>query len=147
MNRRDFIKSSCIACSSISFTAVLLQSCTAVRHASGELVENGLLVGLDNFVLPPNGFRTYLIVRHDELQYPICIYRLNANEFSALYMQCTHQGTELQVSGDLLTCPAHGSEFDKFGKVVQAPAASDLRSFPVTIVDNKKLFIDLRKQS
>ena len=32
-------------------------------------------------------------------------------QFTAIWMECSHQGTRLQVYGDVLQCPAHGSEF------------------------------------
>lgn len=92
------------------------------------------------------GYHAYVIAAHDSLTFPICIYRIDDNTYSALLMECTHQGAELQVSGDHLTCPAHGSEFDRWGKVQQAPAISDLRRFPVT-VSGEQLFIDLRKRT
>jgi Rieske Fe-S protein len=61
-------------------------------------------------------------------------------------MQCTHQGTELQASGDVLQCPAHGSEFNNKGQVTNGPADNGLRTFPITVT-NTELLIDLRKQS
>jgi Rieske Fe-S protein len=61
-------------------------------------------------------------------------------------MKCTHQGTELNASGEFLQCPAHGSEFNSNGKVRSGPADKDLRTFPV-VVSSNELFIDLRKQS
>jgi len=145
MDRKTFIKASCLACTSISFLGTILESCTTVKYAGGELNENGMLLDLKEFETK-KGYRSYVIARHDNLQYPICVYRINETQYNALLMQCTHQGAELQVSGDQLTCPAHGSEFDKWGKVLQSPAPADLRSFPVTIRSDR-LFIDLRKQS
>lgn len=145
MDRRDFIKKGCIACSSLGLLSAVLAGCAPVRYTSGKLVENGLLVDPAEFS-SKGGPRSYLIVRHEDLQYPICVYRLGEQEYSALLMKCTHQGAELQVAGDQLVCPAHGSEFDKRGKLMQAPASSDLRSFPVTVLNNQ-LFIDLRNKS
>ncbi len=52
-------------------------------------------------------------------------------------MKCTHQGTELQVFGDKLQCPAHGSAFNYRGKVENGPANTSLRTFPVTIHNNE----------
>lgn len=143
MNRKTFLKHGCFACISTSFLLTALESCTAVKYSTGKLTDNGILVSLDDF---SSGNKTlpYIIIRNDALQFPVCIYRIGANNYSALLMQCSHQGAELQVAGDRLVCPAHGSEFDKQGHVMQAPAASDLRKFPVTISDNT-LFIDLRK--
>ena len=61
-------------------------------------------------------------------------------------MKCAHQGAELQASGDVLQCPAHGSEFNNKGIVTNGPASTNLRTFTVTVTNNE-LFIDLRKQS
>ena len=88
-------------------------------------------------------YRSFIIVRNDALQYPVCVYRVSDNEYSALWMRCTHQGTELQASGDRLQCTAHGSEFDNKGSVKTGPADRSLRSFPVTVSSNQ-LFIDMR---
>ena len=76
-------------------------------------------------------------MQNEILQHPICIYRFNENTFKALLMKCTHQGAELQVFGDKLQCPAHGSEFNNQGEVKDGPADHDLRTFPITISDNQ----------
>lgn len=146
MNRRDFISDSCKACLSATVLGSMLGSCTGTRYAAGRLNNDGLLVPLDEFVSKQgNGYRTFIIVRNDALQYPICVYRFGDKEYSALWMRCSHQGAELQASGDMLQCPAHGSEFSNKGQVTNGPADTDLRSFPVTLL-NKELFIDLRKK-
>lgn len=146
MNRKDFITMTCLACSSITLLSSFIESCTTVRYASGALNENGILVDVKEFDAKKDGKRKYVVVRNEELQFPVCVYRTDDNNYTAVLMQCTHQGAELQVSGDQLTCPAHGSEFDQTGKVTQGPAAQDLRSFPVS-VQGEQLFIDLRKRS
>ena len=87
--------------------------------------------------------REYIIVRNDKLEFPIYLYRFSETEYSALLMKCTHQGNELNASGDHLHCSAHGSEFNNKGIVAQGPAEKNLRAFKVT-VDNQKIFIDLR---
>jgi len=146
MDRRDFIKNSCTACLSATMISGMLSSCAATRYISGTLGEDGLFVDTNEFVTKQNGkpvYRSFIIVRNDTLQYPICVYRFNDNEYSALWMRCTHQGTELQASGDRLQCTAHGSEFDNKGLVKNGPADRSLRSFPVT-VSNNQLFIDMR---
>lgn len=78
-----------------------------------------------------------MVVQNDILQYPVCVYRINENEYTALWMQCTHQGAELQVFGDKLQCPAHGSDFTNTGIVQSGPADRKLRTFPVTIEANQ----------
>ena len=146
MDRREFIKNSCTACLSVTIIGTAISSCTATRYISGTLGNDGLFVDANEFVTKQNGktvYRSFIIVRNDALQYPVCVYRVNDNEYSALWMRCTHQGTELQASGDRLQCTAHGSEFDNKGSVKTGPADRSLRSFPVT-VSNNQLFIDMR---
>lgn len=146
MDRREFIKNSCTACLSATVIGTVISSCNATSYISGTLEKDGLFVDADEFVTKQNGkpvYRSFVIVRNDALQYPVCVYRFNEGEYAALWMRCTHQGTELQASGDRLQCTAHGSEFDNKGLVKTGPADKSLRSFPVT-VSNNQLFIDLR---
>ncbi|MBI2522406.1 MAG: FAD-dependent oxidoreductase [Bdellovibrio sp.] len=63
----------------------------------------------------------------------IAAYKNNNNEFSFLSAVCPHLGgivhwNSVEKSWD---CPCHGSRFNKFGKVIEGPAWSDLESiFP-----------------
>lgn len=146
MERRKFIINSCTACLSASGMAGIMSSCTSTRYISGTLGKDGLTVDTNEFITKQNNkttYRSYIIVRNEALQYPICVYRFSDKEYSALWMRCTHQGTELQASGDYLQCTAHGSEFNNKGTVKTGPADRNLRNFPVT-VSNNQLFIDLR---
>lgn len=127
----------------------LLESCQTIRQIAGTLTHDGILVPLSEFARRQGDevrYHPYLIVRNDAIQYPICVYHFANQTYTALYMQCSHLGAELQVSGERLTCPAHGSEFDNKGQVQQGPADEALRSFPVSI-SGEELFIDLRKKS
>lgn len=146
MNRKDFIINSCAACLSATALSGLLSSCKSTQYISGRLNKDGVLLDTDEFKITRKGkttYRSFIIVRNEALQYPICLYRFSDNEYSALWMRCTHQGTELQASGDRVQCTAHGSEFDNKGRVKTGPADKSLRTFPVSIFNNE-LFIDLR---
>jgi len=146
MDRRKFIRNSCTACLTATALGGILSSCTATKYISGTLGKDGLSVDMNEFEVKQKGrttHRSFIIIRNEALQYPICVYRLNENEYSALWMRCTHQGAELQASGDVLQCTAHGSEFDHKGTVKNGPADRNLLNFPVT-VSNNQLFIDLR---
>ncbi len=146
MDRRKFIINSCSACLSAVALSQVLTSCAGTRFTSGTLGKDGLTIGLDEFVAHQSGrqsYRSFIIVRNEALQYPVYVFRFSDREYSALWMQCTHQGTELQASGDRLVCTAHGSEFNNRGTVENGPASRNLRNFPVQ-VSGKELFIDLR---
>lgn len=146
MDRRKFIQAGCTACLSAAALAGLLSSCSTTRYITGKLATDGLFVNADEFKIRKKrneSYRSFIIIRNDALQYPVCVYRFSDSEYSALWMRCSHQGSELQASGDFLQCPAHGSEFSNKGKVTNGPADKDLRTFPVTVNKNE-LFIDLR---
>lgn len=148
MKRREFIVSGCNACLAATALGSLFSSCNPTLYIPGKLNQDGILVDTAEFNTTQNGkktFRQYIIVRNDDLKFPICVYRFNESDYSALWMQCAHQGAEVQVAGSYLQCPAHGSEYDNRGRVTNGPATNDLRTFPVT-VNNHQLFIDLRKK-
>lgn len=124
----------------------LLSGCQSTHYTQGVIEKDGISVLRSEFTYLKKDrpvTRPYIIVRNDQMTFPICLYRFSDNQYTALLMKCTHQGSELNVSGDHLHCPSHGSEFDSTGKVTQGPAEEDLRSFKVTS-DSEKIFIDLR---
>jgi Rieske Fe-S protein len=146
MNRKDFFRNCGFACLGTSVFPALLQGCSVVKILGANIVGSDLVVPVSDFddsKGKQNGFRKYILVQNDQLQYPLCIYRFSENEYSALWMRCTHQGTELQVFGDKLQCPAHGSEFSNRGQVQNGPADQPLKTFPVTKV-NDQLIISLK---
>lgn len=139
MDRRKFISTSCISCLSGGAMLSLLNSCAVSKVVSASISGSDMIVPLSYFDLKKgkeNGFKSYVVVQNEILQHPICVYRFNETTFTALLMKCTHQGAELQVFGDKLQCPAHGSEFNNHGKVEGGPAEIALRTFPIEISDN-----------
>lgn len=145
MDRRIFTKT-CISCVAGVLAAPILNGCQSTYYTSGTLETNGLSVPKSEFTYVKNNrsvTRDYIIVRNEKLEFPIYLYRFSDSEYSALLMKCTHQGNELNASGDHLHCSAHGSEFNYKGIVSNGPAEKNLRSFRVTTGD-EKIFIDLR---
>lgn len=148
MERREFLINTCSLCIGAAGFSVALSGCKATKYVSGSFNNDGLLVGVNEFLKkerPDPIYHPYIIVRNEELKYPICVYRFGDNDYSALWMQCAHQGAEVQVIGSHLQCPAHGSEYDNRGNVTNGPAENGLRTFPVTVAQNQ-IFIDLRKK-
>lgn len=145
MDRKEFIIKTCTGCIGVIGLSGLLSSCKATQFATGKLTKDGILIDTKEFALKEKDkYHSYIVVRNDALLFPICVYRFSDRDYTALWMQCAHQGAELNVAGDYLQCPAHGSEYNNRGKVTNGPADRDLRTFPVT-VNNSQLFIDLRK--
>jgi len=146
MNRKTFIKNCGTACLGLSSISFLLQSCSGGKIISAKILDNNLVIDLHEFEIKKKDnifYRKYIIVQNEKLRFPICIYRFSENDFSALYMQCTHQGNELNAYGERLVCSAHGSEFDKRGIVTRGPSEKSLKTFPVQI-HNSSLLIPLK---
>jgi len=145
MNRKKFIKTCGFACLGGMSVAALLPACSPSKVLSAPIEGSDLVVPVSAFETLVKGekqFRPYLVVQNERLQYPICVYRFGDANYTALLMQCTHQGAELQVFGSKLQCPAHGSEFTNTGEVLSSPADKPLRTFPVA-VQNLQLKISL----
>lgn len=143
MERKQFVIKCGAACLGISGLTAFLQSCGSTHVAKSSINNNILTVSKDEFIGPGKSKpRSFIILRPDKLKFPIVVYQRSDNNYSAFLLRCTHQSNELTVNGDILTCSAHGSEFDKKGTVIKGPAEKNLLSFPVRI-DNQNLYIQL----
>ncbi len=142
MKRNEFLKicgGSCVGFVSLPF---LLQGCgSGLHYVDGKVMNNRVQVNKSDFVVT-DGFREHIIIKFASSAFPIVLYRLSESEYSALLLQCSHQGTELSVNGDMLTCSGHGSEFNNRGDVLTGPADAPLITFPVT-TDTKHIYIQL----
>lgn len=64
----------------------------------------------------------------------------------AIDANCTHVRGPLEkgpITGDLVTCPWHGSQFDlRTGEVRRGPATQPVRCYPVR-VENQRLVVEI----
>lgn len=138
MDRKEFLQVCGGACLGIVGLSAFMQSCTTVNYVQIPVVNNQLKIGKTEFVKAEKDktiYRKYVLVKPDNSDFPLVIYRADANRYTALLLKCTHQGAELSVSGDLISCSAHGSEFSNTGEVTNGPADKKLVSYPVTSDD------------
>jgi cytochrome b6-f complex iron-sulfur subunit len=144
MHRKDFIKTCSIFCLGGTALASFLQSCGTSSHvAQSVLSENRIAVKKSEFTEINNKKkieRKYVLVKTEKLEFPVCIYRQNENDYTALYMQCTHRGCELKPNNEYVVCPCHGSEFSNKGIVQNPPAENNLKQFQITS-DNENIYI------
>ena len=147
MNRREFVKHSCVICLSGGLLPAVVSACQSTHYVSGTMESTGIALLKSEFTYQQKDkllTRSYIILQNEKLEFPIYLYRFSENEYSALWMKCTHQGAALQASGDHLQCPSHGSEFNNKGIMSNGPAERNLRSFVVSVLEDK-IFIDLRQ--
>jgi Rieske Fe-S protein len=146
MNRKEFLKTCGFGCLAGITGITLLQSCSSSHILSKEIKGSDILVPISDFEIKKERettYKKYIIIQNELLKSPICVYRFDATDYAAMLMVCTHQGAELQVFGDKLQCPAHGSEFNNRGVLENGPADEDLRKFPI-IIENNILKISLK---
>ncbi len=146
MERREFIRTGCLACLSGSILTVALQGCSSAYYAKQiELKENSLVVKKNEFIeikKEQQNMRNVVVAKYEKLAFPIAVFRLGEDQYSAVYLECTHQGNEVQPHGNYLVCEGHGSEFDNKGQVTQGPAEDPLRTFVVK-TDKENIYISL----
>jgi cytochrome b6-f complex iron-sulfur subunit len=54
--------------------------------------------------------------------------RISSSSFIALGMACTHEGTKVNIIGQIFDCPNHGARFASNGAVTNGPATRPLAS-------------------
>lgn len=143
MERRKFIKTCCYTAIGIPILAATLQSCSAIYYASITKDANRLLVKKSEFWYVKKDKkvnRAFVLVKTERMEFPICLYKMDEDVYSASLMHCTHRGCELNVGGGIYSCPCHGSEFSLTGKVLEGPADRDLKTFK-TDTDNENIYI------
>jgi cytochrome b6-f complex iron-sulfur subunit len=141
MERREFIKNCTLLCAGGIGLSIFIESCGSVYYASSTSDKGKIRVSKAEFLDGKNRERDFVVVRTERLAFPICVYKKD-NNYVGIYMQCSHQGCELNPNKTSLVCPCHGSEFSTSGKVLNPPAENDLKQFNI-ISDNENIYIEL----
>ncbi|MES2382015.1 MAG: Rieske (2Fe-2S) protein [Bacteroidota bacterium] len=146
MDRKEFIKTCGLACLGATALVSLLQSCATNNYFAQTTVnKNQLVLKKSEFISIEKDKmvnRKYVLVKTEKYNFPICVYKTSEENYSALLMECSHKGCELQPHGAYLICPCHGSEFSNTGVVQNPPAEQNLHSFKIT-TDNDNIYIQL----
>lgn len=128
MQRRDFLKTTCSYCLAAGggLLTASLSSCASLPLLDATVVDNAITV-------PRSAFADsdFQILRPNNLLFDIALRKETGGEFRALVLQCTHASNQLTPTGDGYTCAAHGSTFDREGRVTHGPAQLPLRELPV----------------
>lgn len=142
MKRNQFLKTCGWALAGLPFASSVLLSCQSIYYATFEKEDEILIIPLNEFKNEKNNKQRDFVLIQSPYGFPICIYKISQNTYSAALLKCTHRGCELNVGGGIYSCPCHGSEFDTEGKVLEGPADQDLQLFKTT-VDDENIYIYL----
>jgi Rieske Fe-S protein len=134
-----------VACVGSIGIITILQACTSQKHIQNfEYKENKITVKKTEFAGIKKGkyiLLPFIVIKVEQIPFPIAVYKIG-DDYKALYLQCTHQGCELNPFETMLVCPCHGAEFNANGEVTQGPAETNLRTF-ITTHDHDNIYIQL----
>lgn len=146
MDRKQFIKTCGASCLGLAGISLGMSGCASVYSVQGMTTGKTISFPRESFVETKKSgekrARQVVVINVDNLKFPVAVYANGNNKYTALWLKCAHQGNEVSVHGDLLSCSAHGSEYDSSGKVIKGPAKEDLKRFNVRS-DQTTLYIEL----
>jgi len=124
--RRDFLKDALIGITVVGFMPSILVSCsdsTGVDHGT-------IAVNVASLDAEGKGLRSQL---PDGT--PIMVIRRPSSVYVTLQLICQHagcKGNSLQLTGQMIECGCHGSQYDLEGTVIKGPAVKDLVTYKTT---------------
>lgn len=125
LNRREFVASCAIACG-----GALLSGCVSMVTHPVPVTGGRVRISLSKYpeLSKPAGA---IKVQPEGMQEPIYVLASDGG-FTAVSPICTHRGCTVDVSGDRLVCPCHGSTYDREGRVLKGPAQRALQRFALS---------------
>jgi Rieske Fe-S protein len=81
-------------------------------------------------------------IQPNGMEDPVIVLAEPGGGFRALSPICTHRGCTVDVRGERLVCPCHGSTYDRAGTVLRGPAERALTGFAV-MRDGEHLVIEV----
>jgi nitrite reductase/ring-hydroxylating ferredoxin subunit len=131
MQRRDFLRSSCLGCAGLALGAVSLAGCSTLPIVKVEGDGTTLDIPLTAFAES-----TMVVARSPKLSYDVLVLRRTDATYHSLYLRCTHEDQPITATASGLHCPSHGSRFALDGSVEEGPATQALRTFPVDVLQD-----------
>jgi Rieske Fe-S protein len=137
MDRRKFLESICVTVAGTAIVGPLgnltrsskLVNTANARPLDAKDIREIPINLIDAPDLKPVG-GTYDL-EFDDLDRNILIAHVKPNVFTAVDIKCTHAACEVSYDADhtKFYCPCHGSEFDRYGRVLKGPATKPLNYY------------------
>jgi Rieske Fe-S protein len=135
-----------VACAASIGVLTFLQSCSSTKYVTAyKVISNKLSVKRSEFTVIKKGKtiqQSFILLKPENSPFPIALYKLPNDQYKALYLECSHQGCELNAYETTLVCPCHGAEFNTKGEVTQGPAELPLKTF-ITSSDADNIYIQI----
>ncbi|MGB2868348.1 MAG: Rieske (2Fe-2S) protein [Bacteroidota bacterium] len=132
MERREFLKTSCLACLGAQAAATgLVTGCSSLPIYRTSVAENEITVPMSLFAEGD-----FHLIRTDNFDFQIAL-RKQDGRFTAILLRCTHAENPVTPSGHGFACSLHGSTFDANGIVTRGPASLPLVKLPTVEYPDK----------
>ena len=124
-DRREFVRSGTAA-----LAIVLLPACASLVTRRVPLENGRIRLSLRQHpeLAEPRGSLRLIPEGWED---PVYLLALDGGGFAALSSICTHRGCTVDIAGQGLACPCHGSQYDREGRVTRGPANRALTRYPV----------------
>lgn len=140
MDRKKFVRTLGFCVVGIPLVSQVLQSCTSIYYANTSEEAGKITVLKSEFIDEKDKQRQFVLVTPKGTDFPISLYKIGADDYVASLLKCIHRGCELNVGGNIYSCPCHGSEFTTTGEVLEGPAEQQLKTFKTT-TDDQNIYI------
>jgi Rieske Fe-S protein len=142
LDRRQLLVRCAGACA-LAVVSPLLGACASLATRAVRPVDGRLELALAQHpeLAEPGGSLRLL---PDGQQEAVYVLAQNDGSFVALSPICTHLGCTVEIEGERLVCPCHGSTYDRAGTVLQGPAERPLSRYRTHVTAERVLVIDLR---
>lgn len=125
VDRREFV----VRCTGAG-VAFMLGGCVAMVTHPVPVHDGSVRLSLGDFpdLATPNGAIKIHPAQRDQ---PLYVLALGDGRFAAVSPICTHRGCTVDVQGERLVCPCHGSTYSRTGEVLRGPTQRPLATFRV----------------
>jgi cytochrome b6-f complex iron-sulfur subunit len=141
ISRKNFIektgKTGLAVCLGLGMSS-LLHSCKSIQRVQAPLLDEIIRID-EKFV----NKEQELLVENEALPAPVYLSK-SSTGYQALLLLCTHKECEVNPTGEVFTCPCHGSQFTKAGERISGPAEKALTQFKTESKDGQ-VFIYLNQ--
>jgi cytochrome b6-f complex iron-sulfur subunit len=141
IDRREFVE--LCAC---ALVGIGLGGCASLMTRTVTPTDGRIELALSQYpeLLEPGG--TLKILPEGQAD-PLYVLALADGSYSVLSPICTHLGCTVDIEGDRLVCPCHGSMYNRSGAVLQGPAQLPLARYRADLSRSGLLTIDLRSRA
>lgn len=128
ITRRDFLKKSAASVAVGAFTISTLK----LNDAFSAVSEDNNTKSIQKTINISDYPALQSVGGYAMISSTVIVIRTSNTKFTALNTTCTHKKCDVEFNGKKFECPCHGSEFSKFGKVLNGPAKKNLKKYSTT---------------